>query len=261
MRASLHIMRYAVTDIVRTRWILVYFGFFLGSAWLLLQFGGGLEKSLLGMSNLVLTIVPLVSILFATVYTHRSREFIELLLVQPIQRASLYWAIYVSLTVPLAASVLIGVGLPLVVNWSHLQGPGVALLPVSGAVLTAVFTAVGLYLSVAIRDRLKGLGAAMFLWLTMAVVYDGLVLLLTRRFAEYPVEGPLLALTALNPIDLARVAFLLQTDAAALMGYTGAIFEDFFGSSAGASISLILLGLWAVVPAFFGRRVFDRKDH
>ena len=52
-------------------------------------------------------------------------------------------------------------------------------------------------------------------------------------WSDYPLELPLLGLTLLNPVDLGRVLLLLQFDNAALLGYTGAVFERFFGSALG----------------------------
>jgi Cu-processing system permease protein len=120
--------------------------------------------------------------------------------------------------------------------------------------------AFGLYITARIEDRVKGLGAAILVWALFALLYDAGVLLLANRFAEYPLETPLLVLTVLNPVDLARVLLLLRFDAAALMGYTGAVFETFFGSAFGVVIALGSLVVWILIPAVLGRRAFERKD-
>jgi Cu-processing system permease protein len=44
------------------------------------------------------------------------------------------------------------------------------------------------------------------------------------------------------------------------MGYTGAVFANFFGGVAGPAISAGMLLLWIVVPAWLGLRAFRRKD-
>jgi len=260
MRTALQIIRYELSDIVRSRWVAAYFFFFLGTALLLFQFGGGAEKALLGLSNVVLIVVPLVSVLLGTMYIYNAREFIELLLAQPVRRRSLFWALYFGLTLPLAGCVVLGLGLPFLVNWQTVPGPLFSLLMVSGLLLTAVFVAFGLYITARIEDRVKGLGAAILVWAFFALLYDAGVLLLANRFAEYPLENPLLVLTVLNPVDLARVLLLLRFDAAALMGYTGAVFEAFFGSAFGVVVALGSLVVWILIPAVLGRRAFERKD-
>jgi Cu-processing system permease protein len=238
----------------------VYFFFFLATTLLLFQFGGGAEKALLGLSNVILIIVPLVSVLLGTMYVYNAREFVELLLAQPVRRSSLFWALYFGLTLPLSGCILVGLGLPFIVNWEAVPTVLFLLLLSSGVLLTAVFVAFGLLITSRIEDRVKGLGVAILTWILFALLYDAGVLLLANRFAEYPLESPLLVLTILNPVDLARVLLLLRFDAAALMGYTGAVFESFFGSFAGIGVSVVSLLVWILIPAFLGRRAFERKD-
>ena len=69
-----------------------------------------------------------------------------------------------------------------------------------------------------------------------------------------------MGISMLNPIDLGRIMILLKMDISALMGYTGAVFKDFFGTQAGMGLSFFVLLLWAVVPLYFSIRRFNRKD-
>jgi Cu-processing system permease protein len=64
----------------------------------------------------------------------------------------------------------------------------------------------------------------------------------------------------LNPVDLARVVLMLNFDVSALMGYTGAVFEDFFGGSMGLAVALLALGVWLAAPLVAGAKAFARKD-
>ena len=70
----------------------------------------------------------------------------------------------------------------------------------------------------------------------------------------------MIGVTALNPIDLARIFIILQLDVSAMLGYTGAIFKDFFGTGLGTAIGFLLLSMWAVIPYVFSLRLFIRKD-
>jgi Cu-processing system permease protein len=70
----------------------------------------------------------------------------------------------------------------------------------------------------------------------------------------------MLVLTLLNPVDLARTLLLLSFDLTALMGYTGAVFERFFGSALGIASAAGALLLWTAIPALLGLRSFTRKD-
>ena len=64
----------------------------------------------------------------------------------------------------------------------------------------------------------------------------------------------------LNPIDLSRIQILLQMDISALMGYTGAVFREFFETSTGIIISFIGLSVWAIVPLAFSLKRFKKTD-
>jgi len=79
-------------------------------------------------------------------------------------------------------------------------------------------------------------------------------------FADYPLEKPLLALMVLNPLDLARVILLMTFDAAALMGYTGAVFQRFFGSPLGLAVASTALAVWIALPLTGALQLFRRKD-
>lgn len=70
----------------------------------------------------------------------------------------------------------------------------------------------------------------------------------------------MVGITAFSPIDLARIQILLQLDVSAMMGYTGAIFKDFFGTVTGLVVSFLLLCLWVIVPYFISLRKFKSKD-
>jgi Cu-processing system permease protein len=49
-------------------------------------------------------------------------------------------------------------------------------------------------------------------------------------------------------------------DISALMGYTGAVFKDFFGTQAGMLATILVLLLWIAVPTWLSLRKFNLKD-
>jgi Cu-processing system permease protein len=94
----------------------------------------------------------------------------------------------------------------------------------------------------------------------MAVIFDALVLAGYFAFSQYPLEKATIVVSALNPVDLARIMILLKMDVSALMGYTGASLQQFFGSGFGMLYSAVFLMLWAALPALAARRIFNRKN-
>lgn len=262
MRTVGKILKYEIRDILRNKFMLFYFLFFLLLTEGLLRFGGGSTKTLVSLSNVVLLVIPLMAIIFGAMYLYHSREFTELLLTQPVNRHQLFTGLYLGLAVPLALSFGVGLGLPFLFHGFDGSGD-LALLMVmigSGILLTFIFTAIAFWISVAYNERVKGLGFSIVLWLFFAVIYDGLVLLMVAWFADYPLERAVISFTLFNPLDLARILLLLQMDASALMGYTGAVFQRFFGSFQGMGITTVALLAWTVIPFWLGLRRFARKD-
>ena len=66
--------------------------------------------------------------------------------------------------------------------------------------------------------------------------------------------------TEVARVDLARLLILLKLDISALMGYTGALYREFFGSSMGIVISFFMMLLWMIVPLVIARRIFRKKN-
>ena len=256
------VLRYELRDLRRSRWIAGYTLLLLLLTEALLHFGGGGPRAVLSLMNVVLVVVPLASIVFGTMYLYGSRDFIELLLAQPVGRSALFLGLYAGLALPLAGGFLLGVGLPFLwggVGDGSVVGPLVMLLG-AGTLLTLVFTALAMLVSLLFEDRAKGLGMAILLWFAATALYDALLVLVATTFSDYSLELPLLGLTFLNPVDLGRVLLLLRLDTAALMGYTGAVFERFLGGRLGEAATAAALVLWCAGPLLLAHRRFLRKD-
>jgi Cu-processing system permease protein len=259
MSAALKVARYELSNVGRSRWLLVYGAFFVVVTDALVRFGGG-EKALLSLVNVVLLVVPLVALVFGTTYLYDARDFTELLLAQPVGRAQLFAGLLAGLALPLSLAFLLGAGLPFAVHGVPAgHGGTLAVLLGVGAALTLVFAALAFLVAVRSTDKVKGLALAVGLWLALALLYDGAVLLAVALFADWPLERPVLGLMLANPVDLARVLLLLRFDVAALLGYTGAVFARFF-HGAGALVAVAALAAWIAVPVALGVRAFRRKD-
>jgi Cu-processing system permease protein len=262
MNSVAKIIKYELHDVVRSKWIILYALFFLLLTDGLFRFGGDSAKVILSLMNVVLLIIPLMSVVFGVMYLYNAREFIEMMLSQPINRQSLFGGLFAGLALPLCLGFVAGVGIPFFIhgleNESH---PAILLmLLISGIFLTVIFINLAFLISLIHEDKVKGLGVAIFNWLLFSVIYDGVILFFTYFFAEYPLEKAVIGLTLFNPIDLARILIMLKFDVAALMGYTGAVFEQFFGSLAGILISFFSLAIWAIAPFLLGLRAFRCKD-
>jgi Cu-processing system permease protein len=231
--------------------------FLLVSTFALFQIDSDSGKVVLSLLNIVLMVVPLISIVFTTIHFFNSYEFIELMLAQPINRKVIFLSEYVSVAFSLCIAYSIGIGVP-----SLLFGgdPSLVTLLFTGIILTLVFVSLAFLSSVLTRDKAKAIGIALLFWFYFSLLYDGLILWIIYSFSDYPLEKVTLSLIALNPVDLARILMILQLDISALMGYTGAFYKDFFGSSIGFIFSASILMIWVALPLWIALRIFSKKD-
>jgi Cu-processing system permease protein len=251
------IIKYVMTDILRNRIMLFYTAFLFIASFTLFSLEDNAAKGLLGLLNIILIIVPLVSLIFATIYVYNSSEFIELLVSQPLKRRSIWLSLFTGLAASLSLAFLAGAGIPVLLY----QGNTVGMMMIAmGTLLSIIFVAIAMLAAVMTRDKARGIGAAILLWLYFSLLFDGLVLFLIFQFADYPLEKPMIGVSALNPVDLGRILILLQLDVSAMMGYTGAIFKDFFGTLTGEIFSFGAMCLWILMPVWFSTRRFNRKD-
>jgi Cu-processing system permease protein len=261
MTTALRLLGMELRNVARSRWVLVYALLFFLLTDALFRFGGSGSRAVLSLTNVVLALIPLVSIVFGTMHVYHAREFIQLMLAQPVGRRSLFAGLYGGLALPLALAFLVGVGLPFAWHGGVVErvGPLLVLLG-AGVLLTLVFTALAFVVALGFQDRAAGLGAAILLWLFAAVLWDGFILIGVAAFRDWPLETPVLVATLLNPVDLARVLLLLQFDLSALAGYTGAVFERFFGAATGVALAVGALLAWVAAPLWLGQRRFRQKD-
>jgi Cu-processing system permease protein len=261
MTLAVRLVMCGLRDVGRRRWLIAYALFYMGLTDALFRFGGTGGRAVLSLTNVVLALVPLVSIVFGTMYLYHAREFIQMMLTQPVGRRALYVGLYGGLAIPLAASFLVGVGLPLSWHGGFTDaGLPAAVLLATGAALSLIFTGLAFVIALVCQDRAAGLAAAFLVWLGATVLYDGVVLLAVVLLRDYPLERPLVVSMLANPVDVGRVLLLMQFDLGALAGYTGAVFERFFGSIQGSLWSVAALALWIVAPFAGGLWRFAHKD-
>jgi Cu-processing system permease protein len=258
----LKILKYSFFDLSRSLWSYVYFFFYLLLGVVLLFLNNDLSNAVITLMNVIIILVPLIGTIFGVMYYYDSREFTELLLAQPVKRSNIFLGQYLGVALSLSLSLILGLGLPFAayglfesaVIWNFFS------LLVSGVFLTFIFTALAFNIALSNENKIKGFGLAILLWLFLAVVYDGIFLLILVYFQEYPLDKFALGASMINPIDLSRILVLLKLDISALLGYTGAVFKQFFGTSQGTIISFAVLALWVILPVWRIIKVSTKKD-
>lgn len=249
--------RYVLYDILRSKVVLAYTLFLFIISISLFRMDENSSKAMLSLLNIVLIVVPLISMVFATIHYYNSYEFIELMLSQPMSRTRILLSEYSGVALSLLSAFLIGVGIPVLIF--SFDATGMAMI-FTGCALTMVFTSIAFWASVKARDKARGIGITLLLWFYFALIYDGLVLVILFTFSDYPLEKLTLFLSALNPVDLGRIFIMLKMDVSALMGYTGALYQDFFGSMKGMLFTTGIMMLWIILPLYGALRTFKKKD-
>ena len=154
------IIKYVIVDILRNKIVIAYTLFLLLISLRVFNLAHNPAKDLLSLLNLVLIIVPLVSIIFSTIYIYNSSEFIELLVSQPLKRKKIWISLFVGLGGSLALAVLTGVGLPILLYSSNITGfvmLGMAVL------LTIIFVSIAMLAAIITRDKAKDIGVSILL--------------------------------------------------------------------------------------------------
>ena len=251
------VFKYTLIDLARNKFVLGYAALMLVLAQGLFLLEGDPTKALLSLVQIVMALVPLIAMIFTVVYMYDTLEFTQLLAVQPIARRSILGGQVLALSVALLIAQSIGLGLPLLVN-----APGLPalILSVSGSALVLVFTALGVSIALKQREKARGVGVALGMWLLFILVFDAVLMWLMFALSDHPIEPFVVPFAGLNPVDLARILVMLQIDLAAMMGYSGAIYKNFFGSVGGMVVAGLILSIWVLVPLLISFRIFRRKD-
>lgn len=256
------ILKYGFSDLMRSKWSYIYLAFYLILGFVLLFLNNDISKAIITLMNLIVVLTPLIGTIFGIMYFYNSREFTELLLAQPVSRSKIFFGQYLGIALSLSLSLVIGLGIPFLV-YGLFQSAEIfnfIMLLVSGAFLTFIFVALSVLIGLYNSNKIKGFGYAILMWLFLAVIYDGALLIAMVMFRDYPLDNLALAASFFNPIDLSRIMILLKLDISALLGYTGALFQKFFGTSTGFVISMLILLLWVGVPVIMMIQKSKRKD-
>lgn len=259
----MEVFKYSLLDLVRNRWSLFYSLFFLLSTWGLLYLNADSTRTIASLLTIILFVLPLVCSIFSLMYCYQVMEYIEVILAQPVSRFSIFSGIYISLVGTLSACLVVGVGLPFglhALSGHAIHGGALAALLLGGVALTAIFVALALLVALRNGNRVKGFAWMLLIWCLMAILYDGFLLIAFVAFENYPLDHFALAGVLFNPVDMSRVLVIYQLDLSAMLGYSGAVFQQFFDKGTG---SLLIVGsylAWLALPAYFFLKTGRTKD-
>ena len=261
MRTIHQIVKYESGNLLKNKWLLSYMGFYLlicsGFFWI----SGDTYKVLTSLINVLLIFIPLITLIYASIFFYDASDFIKLILTQPIKRKHCFYGIFLSVCLPFCLALFLGTFIPFIVFSSDLSAFPLLGLQVSlGMLLTFIFTGIALWISLKFDEKASGVGVAIIVWLIFAFFYDGLILLVSYLMSNYPIEKLVIALIFLNPVDLVRTLLIMQFDISALMGYTGAMFSYYFEGFYGITTIAMILLFWSYLPFYRSKKLFLKKD-
>lgn len=251
------ITRIILLDNLKNKVVIFYFILLALMSWTSMMLQDNETKGALTILNVVLFIAPLMSMVYTVIYLYDSRDFITMLLCQPLRRKRVWQSLYAGCSVSLLAAFILGAGIP-VILYSDFPTAMVQLL--MGCAVTLVFTSLAFLTAMLTTEKTRGIGATLLLWLLFTMIYDAVLLFFVFLLSDYPIEKPLMGLLMINPLDLARFQVILKMDASAMMGYSGALFKDFLGDAWGIIVSSLLLLAWIIFPYALSQRLFGKKD-
>lgn len=251
------IAKFITADLLKNKVMLLYLIFLWAVCFGLFSLQGQGDKALTGILNVSLLVTPMICLIFATIYFYNMYEFMMLMHAQPIKRKTLFMALYLSLAVVFTCVYLLGAGIPLLIMNA---GAASIFMIIGTAFLNFIFVALALGVAVWTKDKSKGMGFSLLIWVYFVLLFDGIILLLMYNFSDYPIEKLVLYISFLNPVDLMRILVLMQTEASALMGYSGAIFQKVFTQNWGISIILLVMLVWTVFPLGLSLKAYNKKD-
>lgn len=262
MKKLVKITGYVLKDVFLARWNLGFLVFYAISAIVLMHFNGQISKAIVSLLNVSIILIPLISAIMGSMYLYNSRDFVQLLLSQPVKRSHVFLGLLFGLIIGLCLSIAIALGLGFA--YSAIVGgqdvaPYLSLILYS-VLLCPIFTSISFLVALRNEDKVRGIAYSLLIWFFLAILYDGFFLLWLIIFQDYPLENHALVMTFLNPVDLVRISILLEVDMAAMMGYTGAVFSKSLGGMSGLLSATAALSIWIIVPIAFIIRTARKRD-
>ena len=258
---------------IRNRWTLVfaavfgvlvlsisYFGLVTGSA---VGFQGFARTSA-SLLNMVLYIVPLVSLTMGTLSFTSEKNSSELLFAQPITRGEILLGKLLGLFASIFTAMLIGFGIGGVVIASQAGTEGSMRYPglVGFSLLLAlIFLSLSVFISTLCRRKTKAFGVALFVWFFFVLFYDLLVIGLTFVLKEHTANIFLFGSLFGNPVDMMRVASLMTLNGTDIFGPGGAALLRFLGGER-LSVALLVaaLSFWVIAPLSAAQKLLKHQD-
>ena len=258
---------------IRNKWTLTFAAAFALLALAISYFGlvttgavgfQGFERTTASLLNLVLFLVPNLSLVLATLSLTGDCGSCELLFSQPVSRAAILLGKLLGLFSSIVAATLFGFGLAGTVIAFEVGPDGVPRFLAFVALallLSLVFLVLGALIAVAFPARARAFGTSLFVWFFFVLFYDLLVVGATFMLRERTANLLIFLSLFGNPVDLIRVGGLMLVGDATIFGVAGAALLKFVGGRAMGALALSgAVSLWILVPLVIAIKKLRRQD-
>jgi Cu-processing system permease protein len=258
---------------IRNKWTIIFAGVF-GALVVTISYVGILAEGFSGMQNfirtsatllnLVLYVIPLVSLVMGTLSFTGDKGSAELLFSQPVSRAHVvlgkWLGVFSSIGISALAGFIMAGGV--VISAGGLEGLGVYLgFVLLSLTLAAVFLSLSVMLSTLSRRKSKAFGLALLIWFFYLLFYDLIAIGGSLAFKGESANTFLFLSLFGNPVDMVRVATLILFDNTSIFGAAGAALVRFLGGSlTGIVVLLAGLAAWTLLPLAVSVRLIRRQD-
>lgn len=253
------VVYYELSHVLRSKWPYIIAGLVAVMTYTFLFLSEDIKKTLLSLTIVCCALIPLVALLFTSLFWYNSEKFTELLLTQPLSRRIIYLSRAMILGFSLILSLAIGVLIPFA--WFGIFNFDIVFFLCLISLLSFVFVNLGLFISVLMTDKMRALGVVLGVWIYLLMVHDGIVLIGLLYFKGYPVDIPALIAATLNPVGLARILLIRYFDQPLLLSFTGARVQIFLASTTGLVAALVAGITWILAPLCLGLRSFVKRDY
>jgi len=214
--------------------------------------------------NLACFIIPMFSLLMGVFSFISNKEYLELIVSQPIHRSQVILGKYLGLLMTLFSATIIGFCIPgivisLIIGFEGAQSYGLVIL--FSLLLGMVFTGFAILICEISKRQQIALGIAIGVWIFYEVVYGLLILGSTLYLSPTILKSTLIFGLMGNPIDIVRVLSLIAIGGLEFFGPAGATLLKLTGSEWLAMIfGLVGLLFWMVVPLIISLKIFSRQN-
>lgn len=273
LRQVRNIARQELVINVRNKWM-IFFAVAFGLLVVGISYAGMTAEGFAGMQgftrtsasllNLVLYIIPLVSLTMGVLSFTGDKGSTELLFSQPISRMEVLMGKLAGLFLSIVLTIVLGFSAAGVVIVGANGAEGLvrySLFVLLSLGLAIVFLSIALLTTVVSRRRVRAFGLALFLWFFYVLFYDLITLAVSLLFSGRPATLFIFWSLFGNPVDIIRVASLILLDNVTAFGVAGAALLRFLGGS-GAALTILLctMGVWIIGPILASRMVIMKQD-